>query len=160
MSRQNRSSLPFMLAVSSLIMFVGCGDVPKPQERVVAEIPECWVGDTCVLRPTFGSALVFTNLLAYQRFRRANLHVPDESYAIWRDWEAIGDWTVLTKNARIRLLKNVDGGVEAMVETDDYRRSPDGIGMMGTNIAGHKVWLESTLAPLNRWQAGFQLAKH
>jgi hypothetical protein len=46
----------------------------------------------------------------------------------------------------------VDGGVEAMVEIDNYRPSPDGIGMMGIKIAGHKVWLDSKLAPLNRWQ--------
>jgi hypothetical protein len=147
---------PFILAVSSLIMCVGCGDVPKPQRhevaQVAAELPECRVGDACVFRPTYGSALVFTNLRAYQRFRRANLDVPDESYVIWRDWEAKGDYTILPKNARIRLLKDVDGGVEAMVEIDNYRPAPNGIGTVGTKIAGHKVWLESKLAPLNRWQ--------
>lgn len=148
-----RYPLPFFLAISSLITCFGCGEVPKPQQqRVVAERPECRVGDTCMFRPTFGSALVFTNLRAYQRFRRANLDVPDESYVLWRDWEAKGDWTALPKNAGIRLLKDVDGGVEAMVEIDDYRPAPNGIGMMGTKIAGHKVWLESKIAPLNRWQ--------
>jgi hypothetical protein len=143
----SHTMLPFILAVSSLIL-CGCGDVPKAPERV-AELPECRIGDACVFRPTFGSALVFTNLRAYQRFRRSKLETPDESFVLWRDWEAKGDWTALPKNARIRLLKDVDGGVEAMVEIDNYRPSPDGIGMMGVKIAGHKVWLESKLAPLN-----------
>ena len=151
MSRREttRYPLPFILA----ILCVGCGDVPKPKERVVAELPECRVGDACVFRPTFGSALVFTNLRAYQRFRRANLDVPDDSFAMWRDWEAKGDWTVLQKGTQIGLLKDVDGGVEAMVEIDNYRPAPNGgIGMVGVKIAGHKVWLESKLAPVNRWQ--------
>jgi hypothetical protein len=105
-----------------------------------------------MFRPTFGSALVFTNLRAYQRFRRSKLETPDESYVMWRDWESKGDYTILPKNAQIRLLKDVDGGVEAMVEIDNYRPAPNGVGMMGTKTAGHKVWLESKLAPLNRWQ--------
>jgi hypothetical protein len=142
--------LPFFLAVSSLLLS-GCGDVPRPQEQVAAELPECRVGDACILRPTFGSALVFINLRAYQRFRRANLDLPDESYVMWRDWEAKGDYTILLKGAQIRLLKDVDGGVEAIVEIDNYRHAPSG-GMVGSQTAGHKVWLESKLAPLNRWQ--------
>jgi hypothetical protein len=72
---------------------------------------------------------------------------------MWRDWEAKGDWTVLQNATRIRVLRGVKGGVEAMVETDDYRPAPNGgIGMLGTKIAGHKVWLEGKLAPLTRWQ--------
>ena len=129
----------------------GVSTVPEQKPVSVAEIPECRIGDACVFRPTFGSALVFTNLRAYQRFRRSKLETPDESFALW-DWDAKGDWTALPKNARIRLLKTVAGGVEAMVEIDNYRPSPDGIGMMGIKIAGHKVWLDSKLAPLNRWQ--------
>jgi hypothetical protein len=71
---------------------------------------------------------------------------------MWRDWEAKGDYTILQKGTQIRLLKDVDGGVEGMVEIDNYRQSKDGIGMVGTKIAGHKVWFDSKLAPLNRWQ--------
>jgi hypothetical protein len=112
-----------------------------------AEIPECRVGDVCTFRPTFGSALVFTNMRAYTRFRSSKLETPDESYQLWRDWEAKGDWAVLQKAMRIRVLGAVDGGIEAVVESDDYRRAPNGgIGMVGTKIAGHKVWLESRLA--------------
>jgi hypothetical protein len=145
-------SRALILAVGSL-MFVGCRDVPKGQDAVAAELPECGVGDACTFRPTFGSALVFTNLRAYQRFRRSKLETPDDSYEIWRDWEAKGDWTVLQKGTRIRVLREVEGGVEAMVETDDYRPAPNsGIGMVGTKIAGSKVWLEGKLAPLTRWQ--------
>src|ERR1017187_3620059 len=142
----------FSLTISFLIVCAGCEDASKRPEPMVTEVQECKVGDGCVFRPTFGSALVFTNLRAYQRFRLSKLEVPDDSYVLWRDWEAQGDWTGLPKNARIRLLKDVDGGVEAMVEIDNYRPSPDGIGMMGVKIAGHKAWLESKLAPLNRWQ--------
>jgi len=76
--------------------------------------------------------------------------MPDDSFEMWRDWEAKGDWTVLQKSTRIRIMREVQGGVEVMVETDDYRRSPDGVGMMGTKIAGHTVWLEGRLAPLTR----------
>src|ERR1019366_10356354 len=101
MIRQDCYRLPFILAVSSLLC--GCGDVPKPrdvpkpQEKIVAELPECRIGDACVFRPTFGSALVFTNLRAYQRFRRSKLETPDESYVMWRDWESKGDYTILPK---------------------------------------------------------------
>ena len=153
-SPMSHALMPFILALSSLIL-CGCGDVPKPQEKIVAELPECRIGDSCVFRPDFGSALVFTNLDAYHRFRRSKLETPDESFHLW-DWDGTGDWTALPKNARIQLLKYVDsgleGGVEAMVEADNYRPSPDGIGMMGIKIAGHKVWLDSKLAPLSRWQ--------
>lgn len=143
----------FILAVSCLILDFGCRDLPKGQDAVAAKLPECRVGDACTLRPTFGSALAFTNLLAYQRFRRSKLEIPDDSYEMWRDWEAKGDWTGLQKGTRIRVLKEVEGGVEAIVETDDYRPAPNGgIGMVGTKIAGHNVWLEGKLAPLTRWQ--------
>jgi hypothetical protein len=141
----------YFLAVISL-MCVGCGDVPKPQqERVIVEPPECRVGDACVFRPGIGSALVFINQRAYQRFRRSKLDLPDESYALWDDSK--GDLTGLLKGSQIRILKNVVGGVEAMVEIDNYGPAPNGgIGMVGVKTAGHKVWLESKLAPLNRWQ--------
>jgi hypothetical protein len=145
--------LPFILAISFLIVCAGCEDASKRPEPMVTEVQECKVGDGCVFRPTFGSALGFTNLRAYQRFRLSKLEVPDDSYAMWRDWEAKGDWTVLQKGTQIRVLRDVEGGVEAMVEIDNYRPAPNGgIGMVGTKIAGHKVWLESKLAPLNRWQ--------
>jgi hypothetical protein len=49
-------------------------------------------------------------------------------------------------------MRAVNRGIEAMVEADTYHPSPDGIGMVGMRIAGHKVWLESKLAPLDRWQ--------
>jgi hypothetical protein len=141
-----------LFAVSFL---VGCGDDP-PKTPTVAQaeqVQECGVGDPCVFRPKFGSALVFTNVRAYQRFRRSHLDTPDDSYELWRDWETKGDWTVLQKGTQIRVLKTVEGGVEAMVEIDNYRPAPNGgIGMVGTKIAGRKVWLESKLAPLDRWQ--------
>ena len=106
-----------------------------------------------MFRFTFGSALVVINQRAYQRFRRSKLDMPDESYALWNDWEKKGDWSALQKGAQIRILRNVDGGVEAMVEIDNYRPAPNGgIGMVGVKTVGHKVWLESKLAPLTRWQ--------
>ena len=143
----------FSLTISFLIVCAGCEDASKRPEPMVTEVQECKVGDGCVFRPTFGSALVFTNLRASQRFRLSKLEGPDDSYAMWRDWEAKGDWTVLQKGTQIRVLRDVEGGVEAMVEIDNYRPAPNGgIGMVGTKIAGHKVWLESKLAPLNRWQ--------
>jgi hypothetical protein len=146
----SRSSL---LTLSFLILCVGCGGGPKTQDTMAAEPPECRVADTCNFRPTFGSALVFTNARAYDRFRRSKLETPDDSYEMWSDWKAKGDWTALQKGTRIRITREVDGGVEAMVETDNYRPAPNGgIGMVGTKIAGHSVWLESKLAPLSRWQ--------
>jgi len=146
----NRSIL---LALTALLLCVGCRNAPKVQNAVATEPPECRVGDTCKFRPSFGSALVFTNLGAYDRFRHSKIETPDDSYEMWRDWEAKGDWTVLPRVARIRVLRAVAGGVEAMVETDDYRPAPNGgSGMVGVKIAGHKVWLEGKLAPLTRWQ--------
>jgi hypothetical protein len=67
------------LAVTSLMLCVACQDAPKVQDAVPAELPECRVGDTCRFRPAFGSALVFTNLRAYDRFRRSKLETPNES---------------------------------------------------------------------------------
>src|SRR6185312_10210689 len=142
-----------ILIAGSLVLYTGCQDVPKHENLTAAEIPECRVGDVCAFRHTFGSALVFTNMRAYERFRRSSLETPDESYQLWRDWEATGDWAVLRKAMRICVLKEVTGGVEALVERDDYRPAPNGgIGMVGTKIAGHKVWLEGKLAPMARWQ--------
>lgn len=152
MSRHDHYELPFILAVSSLINWVGCGDVPKPQE-VAAELPECRIGDSCIFRPTFGSALVFTNLKAYQRFLRSHLETPDDSYPIYDDYERKGDWTVLQNGMQIRVLKEVEAGYEAMVEIDNWRPAPNGgLGYVGVRLANHKVWFESKLAPLNRWQ--------
>ena len=135
------------------LVCAGCGDVPKPQEQVAAVVSECRVGDTCIFNPRFGSALVFTNLRAYQRFRRSNLETPDDSYPIYDDYAKKGDWTVLQKGTQIRVLKAIDGGIEAMVEIDNWRPAPNGgLGYVGVRIANHKVWFESKLAPLNRWQ--------
>jgi hypothetical protein len=103
-----------LLFTASLL--VGCGDDP-PKSPAVAQteqVQECGVGDACVFRPKFGSALVFTNVRAYQRFRRSTLDTPDDSYEMWRDWEAKGDWTVLLKGTQIRILKTVEGGVEVI----------------------------------------------
>lgn len=92
MSRMSHTTLLFILALTSLIL-CGCSDVPKQPEKtaVVAELPECRIGDACVFRPNFGSALAFTNLRAYQRFRRSKLETPDESFHLW-DWDGTGDW--------------------------------------------------------------------
>jgi hypothetical protein len=129
-------SRSILLALTSLLLCVGCRDAPKVQNAVAAELPECRVGDTCKFRPGFGSALVFTNVRAYDRFRRSKLKTPDESYQIWRNWEAKGDLAGLLGATHIRVLREVEGGVEAMVEADDYRPAPNGgIGMVGTKIA-------------------------
>jgi hypothetical protein len=142
-----------LFIVSFLLGCAGCGDAPKRPEPIAVEIPECRVGDTCVFRPNFGSALVFTNPKAYQRFRRSNLETPDDSYPIYDDYERKGDWTVLQKGMQIRVLKEVDGGHEAMVEIDNWRPAPNGgLGYVGVRLANHKVWFESKLAPLSRWQ--------
>src|SRR5260370_38281906 len=104
MSRQKAVCRPLhtILIVSFLIVCFGCGDTPKITQPSIRQTEECRVGDACIFRPTFGSALVFTNPRAHQRFRRANLEIADESFAIWRDWEASGDYSVLLKGPEIR----------------------------------------------------------
>src|SRR5258708_157074 len=110
MSRQKAVCRPLhtILIVSFLIVCFGCRDTPKITQPSITQTEECRVGDACIFRPTFGSALVFTSLRAHQRFLRANLEVPDESFAIWRDSEAKGDYAVLLKGTQIRVLKDVE----------------------------------------------------
>ncbi len=75
-------------------------------------------------------------------------------------YEAIGDdesqtvmlgkgMSFFEKGFQMRLLKVHRGYVEALVLRDNFRPSPDGIGMMGTHPAGQRVFLQQQY--LGRW---------
>jgi hypothetical protein len=148
----HRCLISFLLTIGLVAICSGCADVSKKQPVVAVRVQECGIGDSCVFRQDVRSALVFTNWNAYRRFLRAKIALPGDDFKWYSDPEAKGDMAILLAGSRIRVVRGVDRGVEAMVEADTYHPAPDGIGMVGIKITGQKIWLEGKLAPLSRWQ--------
>src|SRR5205814_1730744 len=131
--------------VGLVAVFGGCEGAPKNPPVVAMQVQECGIGDPCVFRQNYGSALVFTTWNAYRRFLRRKVDLPGDDFKWYSAPESKGDVAMLLKGTRIRVVKAVDRGIEAMVETDSSHPAPDGIGMVGIRIAGQKVWLENRL---------------